>query len=259
LFCIYNLLFWRWHLYLRLLGYPVPWKSNLRIFMASLAMLASPGRSGEALKAFWLRQQFQVPLAVGFGATFCERLWDLLGALMLITWGLSARWLPALVVAGVGLGIVGWMITHPRVLARLEAWAATHHWSWLRHSLTHLVRSLATVRQLLRPPVLLFGLGTSLGLWGIEGYVMWNLFQGLGADLSLAAATVVRTASCLGGVLSLIPGGIGTTEAASLALAIAFGASRYQALVATLLIRALTLWLPVGAGAIAWANLQRRN
>lgn len=255
----YLLLFLRWQTYLRVLGYALPWLGNLGIFVANLAMLATPGRSGEALKAFWLQQKFQVPVAIGLGATLCERLCDLLGALLLITWGMSARWLPGLLVAGLGLGLTGWLVTHPQLISRLEAWAKAHRWRWLRHSLSHLLKSLASVRQLLRPQVLLFGLGTSLAIWGIEGFMMWNLFQGFGATLSVGAATVIRTASCLGGVLSLVPGGIGTTEAASLVIALAYGATRQQALAATLLIRALTLWLPVGIGAIAWTSLQRLN
>jgi uncharacterized protein (TIRG00374 family) len=255
----YMLLFLRWQAYLSVLGYPPPWRANLGIFVASLAMLATPGRSGEALKAFWLRQRFQVPIAIGLGATFCERLCDLLGALLLMTWGLSARWLPGLAVVGLALGLTGWLITHPRSISRLESWATTHRWAWLRRGLSQLLKSLTSVRQLLRPHVLLYGLGTSLAIWGIEGLIMWNLFQGLGASLTIGSATVIRTASCLGGVLSLVPGGIGTTEAASLTLALAFGATRQQALAATLLIRVLTLWLPVGIGAIAWGRLHRHR
>tara|TARA_Y100001968_G_scaffold155964_1_gene142475 strand:- start:2095 stop:2319 length:225 start_codon:yes stop_codon:yes gene_type:complete len=55
----------------------------------------------------------------------------------------------------------------------------------------------------------------------------------------------------IGGVLSLLPGGLLTTETTSIALSIAYGSGRIEAFAATLFIRIYTLFLPSLIGLIA--------
>jgi uncharacterized membrane protein YbhN (UPF0104 family) len=61
---------------------------------------------------------------------------------------------------------------------------------------------------------------------------------------------VIRTATGLGGVISLLPAGLGTSEATAIGLAMAFGASRPSALAATLMLRFSTLAVPCLIGVI---------
>ena len=55
----------------------------------------------------------------------------------------------------------------------------------------------------------------------------------------------------LGGLISLLPAGLGTSEATAIGLAVVYGASRAQALAATLMLRIATLAVPCLLGMIA--------
>ena len=49
-------LFARWHWSLQWLKQPLAWRSSVSIFASGLALMATPGRSGEAMRALWLRR-----------------------------------------------------------------------------------------------------------------------------------------------------------------------------------------------------------
>jgi uncharacterized membrane protein YbhN (UPF0104 family) len=87
-----------------------------------------------------------------------------------------------------------------------------------------------------------------------------HLLRQLGAAVSLEQATVLRTATSLGGVLSLLPAGLGTSELTSVGLAVLYGAGQGTALALTVVLRLATLLLPSAVGAMSLAlqpDLQR--
>lgn len=78
------------------------------------------------------------------------------------------------------------------------------------------------------------------------------MFQYLQAEsITLYQAVLIHTASGLIGALSMLPGGIGGAETASMSLSTVYGATQSQAVAATLLIRLLTLWFAVLIGILA--------
>ncbi|PSP06562.1 MAG: hypothetical protein BRC51_03210 [Cyanobacteria bacterium SW_12_48_29] len=71
-------------------------------------------------------------------------------------------------------------------------------------------------------------------------------------------AVLILTASVLIGALSLLPGGIGSTEVLTISFSIMYGATQTAAVTATFLIRLLTLWFAVGIGILAMLSTQNR-
>jgi uncharacterized protein (TIRG00374 family) len=106
------------------------------------------------------------------------------------------------------------------------------------------------LRQLMKPGPLLLGVGLSTVTWMLEAALLEGLFGAMGAGISLSQAAVIRTATGLGGVLSFLPAGLGTSEVTSIGLAVAFGASRPQALAVTLILRLVTVALPCVVGSL---------
>jgi uncharacterized membrane protein YbhN (UPF0104 family) len=88
----------------------------------------------------------------------------------------------------------------------------------------------------------------------IEASALLGLFLLQGDTLLLTQAAVIRTAMALGGVLSFLPAGVGTTEATAIGLAVAFGAARPSALAVTLVLRACTVLLPTAVGVLVLAR-----
>ncbi|MFZ9462187.1 MAG: lysylphosphatidylglycerol synthase domain-containing protein [Vulcanococcus sp.] len=75
--------------------------------------------------------------------------------------------------------------------------------------------------------------------------------EALGSPLTLQQTAVIRTATGLGGVLSLLPAGLGTSEATAIGLAMAYGAPRSVALAATLVLRVATVAVPCLVGLVS--------
>ena len=225
----------RWSYYLRQLGFPLPLKPSAKIYAAGLALIAAPGRSGEAVRGLWLQRRHGFPLTVGVGITLAERLADLASALLVLSWGLGEQVWIAMLIGLAVLGVGGWVLTHPRVLRRLEHWLESLplHQRW-----NGLIR-------LLREALL------ACICWMLEAGLLVALYQALGVDLSLHQTAVIRTATGLGGVISLLPAGLGTSEATSIGLAMLYGANRSQALAVTLLLRLCTLAIPCLVGVLA--------
>ena len=253
--CSHAVLFQRWQFYLRRLGFPLAWRPSARIYAAGLALIAAPGRSGEALRGLWLQRRHGFPLQVGVGITLAERLADLASALLVLSWGLGERVWAAVLVGFVVLAAGGWLLTHPGVIRRLEH-LLEHmplHPRW--HGVIRLLReallSMARVRQLMKPKPLLVGTLLACICWLLEAWVLQGIYGALGSPLSLRQTAVIRTATGLGGVLSLLPAGLGTSEATAIGLAMAYGAGRSEALAATLMLRIATLAVPCLVGVLA--------
>jgi len=254
----YGLLLGRWQLYLARLGTPLGLAAGARIYGAGLALIAAPGRSGEALRGLWLRRRHGFPLAVGVGITLAERLADLSAALLLLSWGIGNRLLPSVLVAALIGGLGAWLLSHPGTLRRLEH--SLEHLPLSRpwHGLTRLLRealaSLAQLRSLLKPVPLLLGILLAGLCWLLEALLLLGLLQALQAPITLQQATVIRTAMALGGVLSILPAGLGTSEATAIGLAIGFGVARPAALAATLILRLATVAYPCLVGSLLLAR-----
>jgi uncharacterized membrane protein YbhN (UPF0104 family) len=249
-----GLLFGRWQAYLGHLGHPLPWRPSAAIYGAGLSLIAAPARSGEALRGLWMQRRHGTPLAVGVGITLAERLTDLAAALLVLSWGLGGRVLPAV---GVGLLVAGsgaWLFTHPIALAKLERGLERLPANRLLKGPIRLLREglygMARLRSLLRPGPLLLGTVLAALAWMLEATLLHGLFTAMGSPIGLASAAVVRTATALGGVLSILPAGLGTSELTSIGLAVAFGASRPVALATTLILRLVTVVLPSLVGSL---------
>lgn len=250
------LLVGRWQFYLRWLSHPLPLQAGAKIYAAGLALIAAPGRSGEALRGLWLQRRHGFPLTVGVGITLAERLADLASALLVLSWGLGRQTWSAVLIGALALGAGGWVLTHPRMLEKLERALERLPLHRRLHRLIRLVReallAMGRMRQLMQPRPLLVGTALACGCWLLEAQLLVWLYGALNVSFSLSQAAVIRTAMGLGGVMSFLPAGLGTSEATAIGLALLYGAGRSDALAATLVLRLCTLVLPclLGMGAL---------
>lgn len=255
----YALRFAKWQLFLHKLAIDVPWTRSLAIFVAGLLMVVTPAKVGEVWKALALRESDGVPMPRGLAALALERLTDLLAVVSLsllaaASFG-NAPLLAALAFLAMGLGIAAlrWRRPWLALLARLERRKPGSRVASFLHALYQ------DAHGLLRPVPI--GLGGAAGIlaWGLEGFALGLLLHGLGEPVAYAWAIGVFAAGTIAGVLSILPGGLGTAEAGMVGLLVAGGVDASVAFAATVLVRILTLGLGAALGGVAYVAWARRT
>jgi uncharacterized protein (TIRG00374 family) len=258
----YVLRIFRWRIYLRQLGHRVPLRFAALTFIAGFAYTVSPGKVGEMVRA-----RYYLPLGVPVrdvaAAFFAERFLDLVAMVALAALLFSTASTYHGTILGGAVGAVCVLLTltllpWPRIAVSLDS--ATRLPKSIRNMLASIARMLASTRTLLRPGLLVPGFLIGLLAWGLEGTGL-SLLGGLfpGAHLAPATAIGIYGAAVLIGGLSLLPGGLGSTEAVMTALLASHGYSVSEALLVTLMCRLVTLWLGVIFGWCAIFALRPRT
>ena len=232
------------------------WDSS-RIFFAGLSMTISPAKAGELLKPYLVSKKTGVPMATTVSALIAERLTDIIAILGLMALSVGAISASAVGNHTLGLVVISSLIAVGLVILSVER---------LSLGLINLIEKLPVVgraapkfrelyqgmRACLAPLPFLMTTVISFVAWGLEcvGYVY--VFKAMGIEASLAAATFIYTAgTVVGGILAILPGGVGAAEGSMVGLCMAkpLSLTQPQALTSALLIRIATLWMGVFIGA----------
>src|SRR4051812_14472669 len=258
----YLLRFLKWELYLRRLGVRIPLRDSFGIFLSGFSLTVTPGKVGEVLKSYLLRELHGVPMARTAPIVVAERLTDLVALASLALVGVGAL-AGGERVAWVALALVGVAV----------ACVASER---LAHSIIDLVGAMPVVgklapklrefygatKELLHPTPLVAATLLSVVAWLCECVAFWLVLRGFaGADASLKLCTFIYATMTIAGALSFLPGGLGVQEIGMVKLLIAqaHGVSEPMAAAATFVTRLCTLWFAVIIGVVALVIMQRRT
>src|SRR5579862_2236063 len=86
--CNYAIRFLKWHYYMAQLDVPIGWRQSLVVFLSGLAMVVTPGKLGEFLKAYLVKEVAGTPMARTMPTVVCERLTDGIAMIGLASAGL---------------------------------------------------------------------------------------------------------------------------------------------------------------------------
>jgi uncharacterized protein (TIRG00374 family) len=263
----YVLRFVKWHFYVRWLGVKnLSAPRSGQLFVAGFPLAVTPGKVGEALKAYWLSEWSRLPFASGLPIVIAERISDGFAVLMLSLLGVAAYprlWLGFLAVLLALLAVV--VVTQVRslalwILARMEASP------FLGKRIRPLYRFYEASYRLFRPGPMLMAVSLGTVSWLGEGIGFFLILRGLGMPSTvhtLVLAVFVLAFSTVVGAVSTLPGGLGAAEASITGLLLlTLAPERAVAAAATLLVRLATLWFGVGLGLLVWAaspSLWRRR
>ncbi len=261
----YLLRWLKWDYYLRQLrlGPGVSRRESALIFTAGMVMAVTPGKVGEVFKAYLLRQINGTPISKSAPIVLVERLTDGLAMLLLMGLGLTlyppARlaFLALVLLSGLGIAILQ---TEP-LFDQLLSWFARLPFG---QRLAPRLRTMyASAKTLLAWRILLLSTLLSFISWGFECWAFFAILTGLhvaGSGLLFLQATFIFAASTLFGLVSLLPGGLGTSEVSSTGLLMALvGLESSVATTATIMIRFCTLWFGVALGLLALGWFKHRH
>ncbi len=246
---------WRW--LLTRAGFRTAVVPGFLAYLAGFAFTATPGKVGELLRIRYLVPR-GVPADRVVAAFVYERAFDLVVVLFLASLSIlrSSVFLLALAFVFAFVAIVVLIATHPDWLDRSSArfklderGAPARFVGTLRDGLA-LCRTWATLADASVAVV------TGIVAWSITSASFVWLLGALDVPLATRPAFGIYPTAMLAGAASMLPGGIGSTEAAIVALLAVAGVPLALATLAAVGIRLASLWFAIVCGFIAVATLE---
>ena len=255
--------FAKWEYYLRIIGVEgLSRRDSFLIFFSGLGMVITPGKVGEWLKSYLLRQVHGTPIARSAPILIAERLTDSIALLIICAAGVFVfgDFWPAFVVVAVGAVLFVAVSRHRPTAMRIIHLG--DRIPVLKRFVPQIEEFYESTYALMSPRAVILMGALSTFSWFFEVLGFYFTFIGLGldggSDLLLKSAFILPIAT-LASALLLTPGGLGVAEGALVTLSVALlDISRSAAAVATFIIRFGTLWFGVIIGLIAFAVLSRR-
>ncbi len=269
----YAVRFVKWHWYLSVVGvHTLHWLDSLLIFLAGFSMTLTPGKAGEFLKVFMVKQRVDAPVATTSPVILAERMTDGLALLLLAATGLFLFDSPAvrMLMLGVVIGATAIVLgvrqraLAERLLKRLEKFPR------LATRIHHFYAFYESAYDLLSFKNLSIAIALGVVSWAGECFALALILVGLGMPFSwelVALSNFAMGFATLAGSVLLVPGGLGVAEASIGGLLIAFGKQPWlpvgaitatTAAAATLMIRFATLWFGWLVGLVCLGIVSRR-
>jgi uncharacterized membrane protein YbhN (UPF0104 family) len=253
----------------------IGWRESYQITMAGLAatrLFAAAGAGGVVLTAWALRKSGMERRLVACRMIAFMALLYLVYVLAIVLCGVGLRTgvlhgehpfgftiIPALIGAGLLLAFVAVAFVPGDFETRLQAGSDRQGRG-----------SKILARLAAAPAAIASGARTALGLvrdrepgvlgavawWGFDISVLWASFHAFGTPPPFGVIVLCYFVGMLGNTLPL-PGGIGGVEGGMIGTFIAFGVDGNLALVAVLVYRGFSFWLPTIPGVIAYLQLRR--
>ncbi|HXK33921.1 MAG TPA: lysylphosphatidylglycerol synthase transmembrane domain-containing protein [Dehalococcoidia bacterium] len=261
----YALRFVKWEYYLRQIGVEGlrKWDSFL-IYFSGLGMTVTPGKVGEWLKSYLLREVHGTPVTRSAPILLAERLTDSLALLVIAGLGVifyGHEWWPVVAFIGVVSAVAIAVSRHRPTSLALIAFAG--RMPVVRRLAPHFESFYESTYVLMNPAGILLMTALSVSSWFFEVLAFHLTLVGLGVDSSwetLFKAAFILPIATLAAAIAFTPGGLGVAEAGITALTknLFEDISSSAATLATIVIRIATLWFGVAVGLITFAILMRK-
>lgn len=258
----YGLRFLKWEYYLARLGIRgVPKFDSLLVFLSGFVLTVTPGKVGEVFKSAVLAATYRIPAARTAPIVVAERMTDVIGVVVLIAIG-SAGFRGGLPWAAAGSALVLCAVSFvlwPKPGRALIAWVERGP-ERLRRFGPKLADAFDSLRIVASPTALLIPSLISVLSWGCEGFALYLVLRGFGADVTPSLAVFFYATATLAGAIIPVPGGLGVTELMIQQQLVQLG--RVDSGAATgsmILVRFATLWWAVLVGFAALGVLRMRH
>jgi len=261
----YGLRFVKWEYYLRRIGVVgLDRLDSFLIYFSGLGMTVTPGKVGEWLKSYLLKEVHGTPVTKSAPILLAERLTDSLALLIICAFGVVAFgpdlwWVVAVIAGGsvLAVGVARHRPTSEGIIGFLQRMPL------LRRFTGHMDAFYESTYTLLEPRGLVLMTALSVASWFFEVLAFYLTLVGVGADAGLdtlaKAAFILPISTLAAAIIVFAPGGLIVAEIGITGLTRRLlDMSRSAATLSTVIIRIATLWFGVVVGLVAFGVLTRR-
>lgn len=258
----YLVRFAKWQYYLHILNIKLKPSKSFLIFIGSFIMSVTPGKMGEVLKSFLLKEETNTPVSVSAPIILAERITDFLSIVMLCSIGA--------VVFGYGIEIIlatgiGFILLTLILSSKNLSHKIINFLTRIKYTAKHtdkIYSAYDSIYELVKIKPLILMVIASSAAWFLEClgfYTVLKVFSSVSnIDVSLLSATFIYGFSTLVGAIAMLPGGLGATEASLTGLLLLLKIPKDISVASTIIIRVATLWFAVILGVFAIQILNRK-
>lgn len=251
----YFVRFFKWQIYLKSLNIKLAVKRSLIIFFASFVMSVTPGKMGEIIKSYLLKEEIGTPVSVSLPIVLAERLTDFISIVLLSIIGAYVFNYGHNIILAVGIFFILLTILISFRKPSIEIINFSKKVPFIRKHTEKLLASYESINRLVKPKLMIISVFLSGVAWFSEClglYIVLKLFL-INSDIqvNILIATFIYGFSTLIGALAMLPGGLGATEAMITGLLISLKIPKNISAASTIIIRVATLWFAVLLGIVA--------
>lgn len=242
----------RWYWLLRWSGNFCPVLGGWWAYLSGFALTATPGKVGELLRIRYF-DRLAVSADRVMSAFVFERALDVIVVFFLAVifiadmriFGLAASFASLLLLSLVLAGL------NPEKFIRLSCYCLEKKWLRFMRIFDFLANVFVGCRVWIRLGPVVVSLIMGAAAWALNAYSFVYLIDNLDIQLPLLAAFSTYPMSMLAGAASMLPGGVGSTEAAIVIQLNWHGVDTATAFLVAVVIRLGTMWFSVFCGFIA--------
>lgn len=244
--------FIRWYWLLRKAGKNTPLIRGFLAYLSGFAFTATPGKVGELVRIRYFIPMGAPPELV-ISTFIFERAFDLVAVLLLASIAISHPDLFIFVLFFVAafISVLIFFAYYPNFILRVSELFLRRGFLRTAKIMMTLYNGLRGILQWMNLADIAMALGLGLIAWGLTSYGFLILLNYLGLTLPFVATFAIYPLAMLAGAASMLPGGLGSTEIAIVALLAIHGVQLSVAAIAAVGIRLATIWFAILCGFIS--------
>ena len=243
---------------LKKLGINIPLKEGIKIFIAGISLIATPGGAGTAIKSHILKKKYNAPLSKTLPTIFMERLTELIGTLIILSlffyWTNLYESIFAIIFGFIFTFIMYLLISKNKTFNSLKV---------LLNKINRIKKLSASIDDSKESFLLLRKKDTFLEMigWSFIAklayfFAVYFIFLSLNVDLGLLLSGQIYHTSLVLGSLSFLPSGIVLTESTMIAILLNHGIDFSLATLLVIFTRLVTTWTSTILGIITLKIIQ---
>jgi uncharacterized protein (TIRG00374 family) len=219
--------------------------------MSGLIMSVTPGKVGELLKSYLIKEISGEPISKTAPIVLVERITDFISVILLAIIGAFVfnYGIEIIIVCGIVFILLVVIISNKTI--SLKIIDSLEKIIFIKKYIEKVHIAYESSYQMLQPKPLFNMLLVSLFSWFFECFGFYLILINFGLDISIFWATFVYAFATIIGSISMLPGGLGVTDGSLTYLIIQNGTAKEIAVAATFIIRAVTLWFALIVGVVS--------
>lgn len=248
----YSVRFLKWQYYLRILNIKVPFKLSLSTFISAFTLSITPGKFGEVIKSYLLKEEVGTPVSKSAPIVLAERLTDFISIVILCFIGavIFDYGKEIIIISGVVFIAFTVLLSIRKLFLRFIG--MFENLKFIKKHSLKIHSAYDSIYSMIKLKPFIITLLISIISWFLECagfyFVLYGFVDSTGVEANLLVAIFIYAFSTLIGAIALLPGGLGATEASLTGLLIMTNVSRDISVASSMIIRVATLWFAVILG-----------